>query len=307
MYGLTKVDKLIIEMARDNVSGASDLVRKAVEIFVAVAEDYKGSLDEYFEALVDVGRKVMMAQPSMAPMFNCVNDLLCTLEDVAMSLIRDFTKNWATAYLEELDKARKWVVENGVKLIPPGDTIMTFSHSSAVLRTLEDCRHKHISVYVSEGRPVNEGVTLAQALGKAGIETTLVVDAALPAYMKRVNKVIVGADAITEKGVVNKIGTRGLAMAAKIEKVPFYVAAERNKFVLSGFFTPKFTEHSPLEITHMRLKNVNVRNIYFDETPLDFIRGVITEEGVKSPDETMAYLKGRKVCSALLAEDIDMS
>jgi translation initiation factor 2B subunit (eIF-2B alpha/beta/delta family) len=240
-------------------------------------------------------------------MFNCVNDLLCTLEDVAMSLLRDFTKNWATAYLEELDKARKWVVENGVKIIAPGETIMTFSYSSAVLRLLEDCRHKHISVYVSEGRPINEGVSLAQALGKAGISATLVVDAALPAHLKRVNKVIVGADAITEKGVVNKVGTRGLAMAAHVENIPFYVAAERNKFVLSGFFTPKFTEHSPLEITHMRLKNVTVKNIYFDETPLKLIRGVITEGGVKTPEETMAYLKGRKVCSSLLVEDIDMS
>jgi translation initiation factor 2B subunit (eIF-2B alpha/beta/delta family) len=305
MYGLTRVDRLIIELARDNVSGASDLVRKAVDIFVAMADDYKGNMDLYFETLVDIGKKVMMAQPSMAPMFNCVNDLLVTLDEVAKSLLREFTKNWGKAYLEELGKARSWVIKNGTKIIAPGDTLMTYSHSSAVLGLLEECQGKNIEVYVSEGRPINEGVSLAQTLGRRGIQTTLVVDAALPMYMKRVDKVIVGADAITEKGVVNKIGTRGLAMVAKTENVPFYIAAERNKFVLSGFFTPKFTEHSPLEITHMRMKNVKVRNIYFDETPLDLVTGVITEEGVKTPDETMSYLKGRKICSALLVDDMD--
>lgn len=306
-YGLNRVDRSIIDLSHDNTSGASELVEKAVRCVVAFAEDFEGRPNDYYHELVSMGRKVIRAQPSMAPMFNCINDLLCTLEGMARGVMPKLTLDWAKAYLSELEKARRWVTKSGKKMIKPGETIMTFSYSSAVLRILKACKDRDITVVVSEGRPVNEGLTLAELLGRNDIPVTLMVDAALPSYIKRVDRVIVGADAVTEQGVVNKMGTRGIAQAAKYDDVPFYVAAERNKLVLSGFFRPLFDEHSPLEITHKRIPNVNVRNIYFDATPWDLVTGVISEEGLKTPDETMQYLKGRKICNDLLVEDLDMA
>ena len=121
MFGLNRVDRLIIELARDNMSGASDMVSKAVAVFVAFARDFDGPVKRYFPELVNVGKKIITAQPSMAPIFNCVNDLLCTLEGVAKSLMSEFTQNWAEAYLKELERAREWVIQNGRAIIEPGD------------------------------------------------------------------------------------------------------------------------------------------------------------------------------------------
>lgn len=306
-YGLNRVDKRIIELANDNTSGASELVEKAVGCFVAFAENFEGEPNDFYQQLVSIGRKVIRAQPSMAPMFNCVNDLLCTLEGMARGIMTKLTMDWAKAYMGEVQKARRWVTESAKRLIRPGETIMTYSYSSAILDIIKGCKDKDLSVIVSEGRPVNEGLRMAELLGREDIDVLLLVDAALPSHIKRADRVLVGADAMTEQGVVNKVGTRGVAQAAKYDNVPFLVAAERNKFVMSGYFRPRFDEHTPLEITHRRTPNVTVRNIYFDSTPWDLVTGVITEDGLKGPDECMEYLKGRKICNDLLVEDLDIT
>jgi translation initiation factor 2B subunit (eIF-2B alpha/beta/delta family) len=305
MFGLTKVDRLIIELSNDNTSGASQLVRKVVDIFLKVVEENDEETENLFKTLVSVGRKVIKAQPSMSPMFNCVNDLLCSLENVPPFLAKEAIRNWAKAYLAELDKARERVVDAASKALMAQDIIVTNSYSSLVLKLLTANAGKSFSVIISEGRPMNEGIKMAEALGLAGISTTLVVDAALPDAVSDADMVLVGADAITERGLVNKIGTRALALAAKADEVPFFVAAERNKFVLSAFFIPEFQEHTSLEVTHQRFENVKVKNVYFDETPLRLVSGFLTEDGVRTVEEVMGYLRGRRISKEMLVGESD--
>jgi translation initiation factor 2B subunit (eIF-2B alpha/beta/delta family) len=307
MFGLTPIDKLVIDLSRDNTSGASQLVRRAVGIFKAVAEEHDEGNEDYLRTVVSVGRKVIRAQPSMAPIFNCVNDLLCTLESVPPYLAKDATNNWADAYIVELDKARDRVVASSSKALMAQDIVITHSYSSLVLKFLTDNAKKSFSVIISEGRPMNEGMKMAEALGLAGIQTTLVVDAALPDAVQDADMVLVGADSVTERGLVNKVGTKALALAAKAEEVPFFVAAERNKFVLSAFFIPEIQENTPLEITHQRFNNVKVRNIYFDETPLRLVSGFLTEDGARTVEDVMGYLRGRKISKEILAGESDES
>ena len=301
MFGLTKVDKLIIDLSNDNTSGASELVRKVVSIFQTVAEEHNDEKGELLRAFIMASHKIIKAQPSMAPMFNCVNDLLCTLETVPPFLAREAVKGWSKGYLQELEKARTRVIAATSKAIKARDTVVTISYSSLVRDLLVANANKSLSVLVSESRPMNEGLKLAEALGQAGIQTTLVVDAALTEAVKDADMVLVGADAITERGVVNKIGTRALALEAKSEEVPFFVAAERNKFVLSAFFVPEYIDHTALEVTHQRFDNVKVRNIYFEETPLRKVTGFFTEDGVRTVEDIMGYLRGRKISKDLLA------
>jgi translation initiation factor 2B subunit (eIF-2B alpha/beta/delta family) len=301
MFGLTKVDKLIIDLSNNNTSGASELVRKAVSIFQTVAEEHDDEKGELQRALLMAGYKIIKAQPSMAPMFNCVNDMLVTLESVPAFLAKEAVKGWSKGYIAELDKARSRVISATSKVIKARDTIVTLSFSTLVRDLLIANANKSLSVIVSEGRPMNEGMKMAEALGHAGITTTLVVDAALPAAVKDADMVMVGADAITERGVVNKIGTRALALEAKSNEVPFFVAAERNKFVLSAFFVPEYLDHTSLEVTHQKFDNVKVRNIYFEETPLRKVTGFFTEDGVRTVEDIMGYLRGRKISKDLLA------
>jgi translation initiation factor 2B subunit (eIF-2B alpha/beta/delta family) len=301
MFGLTKVDKLIIDLSNNNTSGASELVRKVVSIFQTVAEEHDEQKGEVLRALIMAGHKIIKAQPSMAPMFNCVNDLLVTLEPVPPFLAKEAVKGWAKGYIAELEKARSRVIAATSKAIKARDTIVTISYSTLVRDLLVANAKKELSVIVSEARPMNEGMKMAEVLGLSGITTTLVVDAALTEAVKDADMVLVGADAITERGVVNKIGTRSLALEAKANEVPFFVAAERNKYVLSAFFIPEFVDHTSLEVTHIKYDNVKVRNIYFEETPLRKVTGFFTEDGVRTVEDIMGYLRGRKISKDLLA------
>jgi methylthioribose-1-phosphate isomerase len=105
-----------------------------------------------------------------------------------------------------------------------------------------------------------------------------------------VQRVIVGADRITTKYVANKVGTYLIALAAKANHVPFYVAAPSSTFDLRNESSEvKIEERDAKEITHIARqrivpRGVPVYNPAFDLTPLELVHGFITEKGVIAPD-----------------------
>ena len=130
------------------------------------------------------------------------------------------------------------------------DVVVTLSSSSLVTRTLcekngSDKRHdrRRLKVVVSESRPLREGVDVAARFAsEGGHDVTLVTDAALGSELLRMKKqscgdssspisviVLVGADAIDDGDVVNKVGTRMLALAAREAGVPFFLVSTSDK------------------------------------------------------------------------------
>jgi methylthioribose-1-phosphate isomerase len=102
-----------------------------------------------------------------------------------------------------------------------------------------------------------------------------------------VGAVVVGADRIAANGdTANKIGTYGIAVLAKENNVPFYVAAPISTIDLSlasGDQIP-IEERSPAEVTHSAgvrtAPDVRAAHIAFDVTPHRYITAIITENGV---------------------------
>ncbi|MYE23110.1 MAG: S-methyl-5-thioribose-1-phosphate isomerase, partial [Gammaproteobacteria bacterium] len=143
-------------------------------------------------------------------------------------------------------------------------------------------------VFVDETRPVLQGARLtAWELGAAGIDCTLICDGAAAHLMglDQVDLVIVGTDRVTANGdVVNKIGTRALAIAAHWHDVPFYVACPASTFDSA---TPTgadvaIEERGGEELTASipTPAEVRVRNPAFDVTPTELVTGYITERGL---------------------------
>ena len=108
---------------------------------------------------------------------------------------------------------------------------------------------------------------------------------------QKVDAVVVGADRITARGdAANKIGTYGLAVAAKYHGVPFYVAAPSSTFdmqLVDGADIP-IEERAATEVIKpygqiLAPDGVNVYNPAFDVTPAELITGLITEKGVITP------------------------
>jgi methylthioribose-1-phosphate isomerase len=113
---------------------------------------------------------------------------------------------------------------------------------------------------------------------------------------------VVGADRIAANGdVANKIGTYSVAVLAKENNVPFYVAAPISTFDLtlaSGDKIP-IEQRTAVEVTHVfgvavAPSDIRVENPAFDVTPARYVTAIITEHGVaRTPYEESLKRLGR--------------
>jgi methylthioribose-1-phosphate isomerase len=149
---------------------------------------------------------------------------------------------------------------------------------------------KKIHVLVPETRPYLQGARLtAWELHKGGIPLTLITDNMVGHFLKagKVGAVVTGADRIAANGdTANKIGTYQIAVLAKENNVPFYIAAPVSTFDLSipdGEHIP-IEERSAVEVTHFQgvriAPDVHAAHPAFDVTPARYISAIFTERGV---------------------------
>lgn len=198
--------------------------------------------------------------------------------------------------IRQLNEFTKKIAKNGSKLIKNNYRIMTHCHSGEALAVIKQTwkSDKKISVIATETDPLEQGVKTAKELAKMKIPVTLITDNAVGYFMRDVDCVLVGADALRVDGVVNKIGTSLLALAAKKYKKPFYVAANSLKFDKRKKFV---IEERPVkevyqELLHPgKLKGIKLRNPAFDITSWKYITAVITEKGIFKSREILGVLK----------------
>jgi methylthioribose-1-phosphate isomerase len=208
---------------------------------------------------------------------------------------------------------------NGAPLVPDGKTVLTHCNAGAlatagygtalgVIRAAVAAGRK-IDVFADETRPFLQGARLtAWELAHDGIPVTVITDNMAGYFLKsgRIGCVVVGADRIAANGdVANKIGTYSVAVLAKENNVPFYVAAPISTLDLtlaSGDQIP-IEQRPASEVTHLAgiqvtPDGVAVENPAFDVTPSRYVTAIITERGVaQAPyEESLANLSsGRPV------------
>src|SRR3954447_26579500 len=205
----------------------------------------------------------------------------------------------------------------GAPLVPDGKTVLTHCNAGAlatagfgtalgVVRAAVR-EGKKIDVFADETRPFLQGARLtAWDLQRDGIETTLITDNMAGHFLKsgRIGCVVVGADRIAGNGdVANKVGTYGLAVLAKENNVPFYVAAPISTLDLtleSGDSIP-IEERAGREVTHIQgfqiaPQGINVANPAFDVTPNRYVTAIITQRGVARAPFTEAL---KSLCAQL--------
>jgi methylthioribose-1-phosphate isomerase len=164
---------------------------------------------------------------------------------------------------------------------------------------------RKLHVLVPETRPYLQGARLtAWELHRAGIPLTVITDNMVGHFLKtgKVGAIVTGADRIAANGdTANKIGTYSMAVLAKENNIPFYIAAPISTFdmsIASGEQIP-IEERSSAEVTHIqgvRIAPADVAAAHpaFDVTPNRYIAAIFTERGVaKSPyTESLARLAG---------------
>ena len=169
---------------------------------------------------------------------------------------------------------------------------------------------RKIHVLVPETRPYLQGARLtAWELHKGGIPLTLITDNMVGHFLKtgNVGAVVTGADRIAANGdTANKIGTYQMAVLAKENNVPFYIAAPVSTFDLSipsGDHIP-IEERSSDEVTQIKgiriAPDVHAAHPAFDVTPNKYITAIFTERGVaRAPyTESLRTLASAQIATA---------
>ncbi len=285
------------------IRGAGKIARYGAKALLIAAEKFNGNdVTQFIEYMNEVAEYVKSARPTAISLPNAVSYVMYRLRRKTFTSLdeaRELVIKAAKEFINYSEEAVKKIGELGARRIEHGDTLMTHCHSTAAVSVIVTAHKqgKVDKVYVKETRPAFQGLITAKVLSDEGIDVILIPDSSVRYYMKKVDKVVVGADTVVANGaVVNKIGTSLVALAAKEARVRFYVASETYKFspyTVVGELVP-IEVRDPREIVEEEwLKenpNVSVFNPVFDVTPPEYIDAIITEKGIIPPQAAILIL-----------------
>ncbi len=285
------------------IRGAPDIgVAAAYGLVVGAQQIEAGSRDQFLAKLKPVSEALASSRPTAVNLFWALERMDRAAqggEDVAQ--IRAALLAEAESIDAENDAANRRLSEFGAELIQDGFTILTHCNAGSLatagygtaLGVIKMAREqgKNVDVYADETRPLLQGARLTTwELIQDRIPVTLITDSMAGHFMKKgvIDCVIVGADRIAANGdVANKIGTYSVAVLARENGIPFYVAAPVSTidFSLASGDDIPIEERSPHEVTHvlgMRIapEGVSAANPAFDVTPHRYVTAIITEAGV---------------------------
>jgi methylthioribose-1-phosphate isomerase len=286
----------------------SMVIRGAPAIGVAAAMGVAIGMqknDGDFRTLLDrICNTLAATRPTAVNLFWAIDRmkrLALSLEGQPIADIRQRLIEEALRVREEDIEINRAIGGHGAPLVPDGKHVLTHCNAGAlatagygtalgVIRAAVESGKK-IGVFADETRPFLQGARLtAWELQQDGIETTLITDNMAGYFLRqgRIGCVVVGADRIARNGdVANKIGTYSVAVLAKENGVPFYVAAPISTLDLSltsGDQIP-IEQRPAAEVTHVfgvgvAPPGIQVENPAFDVTPNRYVTAIITEKGV---------------------------
>lgn len=236
----------VAKIAKDNIHGASYLLKEATKILI----HHCGG-----EEIREIASALINAQPWMAPIYN-----------VAMLAIQHPTNCdvLIKEFLAKEQEERKTLVQKGADLIQDGDRIVTHSFSSIVFDIIKlASQKKKFSLLCSESRPKLEGIELAREAQRYGIDVEVAIDAAIPFLLRKSDKIFFGADGIGDFGLVHKIGSYPIALAADKVGISCFAFATTSRIWPKGYRLPSQPKKPCTEIA----SDLPCINYYFDITP----------------------------------------
>jgi methylthioribose-1-phosphate isomerase len=291
----------VADAIRNMIIRGAPAIGVAAAMGVALGALYSTDLDADMPVICET---LAQTRPTAVNLFWAIDrmrNLYSSIRDRALDEIRDRLVAEAILVRSEDIAINQAIGRHGAPLVPDGKTVLTHCNAGAlatagfgtalgVIRAAVQAGKK-IDVFADETRPFLQGARLtAWELQRDGIETTLITDNMAGHFLHsgRIGCVVVGADRIAANGdVANKIGTYSVAVLAKENGVPFYVAAPISTLDLtlqSGAQIP-IEERNAREVTHVQNvhvapEGIGVANPAFDVTPNRYVTAIITERGV---------------------------
>lgn len=309
-----EVAKAIREMV---IRGAPAIgVAAAMGVALGVQKSSAKTIDELKPEFQEICDTLAKTRPTAVDLFWALERMNKRFQELLQSnsdlnaIRRGLVAEAQEIHLEKLatDEA---IGRFGADFMPKEGQVMTQCNAGAlatagigtalgVIRVACQQGHK-LHVLVPETRPYLQGARLtAWELHRGGIPLTLITDNMVGHFLKtgKVGAVVTGADRIAANGdTANKIGTYQIAVLAKENNVPFYIAAPISTFDLSipdGEHIP-IEERTAAEVTHIQgvriAPDVHAAHPAFDVTPNRYIRAIFTERGVATAPYTESLRK----------------
>jgi methylthioribose-1-phosphate isomerase len=303
---ICKDDKAVIRAIRGMVIRGAPAIGVAAAMGLALgSEAIRANTYNAFERRFrEMAGRMVKARPTAVNLRWAVERMIFLVEQMAgrdPEEIRIALREESERILAEDIEINRKIGEHGQRIVPKRATILTHCNAGSlatggygtalgVIRAAHEAGKK-IEVIADETRPWLQGLRLtAFELMEDGIPVTVIADSAAGSLMRqgKVDLVITGADRIAVNGdVANKIGTYQVAVLAKENKIPFYVAAPLSTIDLrikSGDRIP-VEERDPSEVSHFQNIRVGPRGVKaynpaFDVTPGRYVTGIITEKGI---------------------------
>jgi len=266
----------------------------------------KLNLEDLFEKLKEAREIIFQSRATEPAMRNGLNYILNQIEknkeSLSMDQILELISHCKDEYKAMMENSKKKIAEIGARRIPDVESdddfiIMTHCHSSVVNGIFLEAKRQgknNFKVIVTETQPRLQGRKTATKLLKNGIDVIHVVDSAMRWVVNHheVDVIIIGADSITSEGtVLNKIGSRLLALVAHEEHVPFYVASPLLKYNPETSFgiLEKIEMRNPNEVWEKAPEGIKILNPAFETVSRRYIDGLITEAGIFASSHVHNY------------------
>ncbi len=156
-------------------------------------------------------------------------------------------------------------------------------------------------VLLSESRPAYDGRPQALALLESGLAVEYSIDMALFERLPEADVVVVGADAVFPDHLINKLGTHALAQLAQLQGIPCFSLCAANKFLPAAATALwRIVDHPGAEVWPTAPNGLCISNRYFDATPLALLSGIVSDQGIYTPETLRLLLQQRELSTALL-------
>jgi ribose 1,5-bisphosphate isomerase len=210
-------------------------------------------------------------------------------EPMLLNVLHRMEKQPYDELINHFSEAQDKINKNVLKLVSSNDILFTHCHSTNVIKSLIFAKHhkKNFQVYTTETRPLYQGRRTSKELNRAGIRVTQFVDSAMATFIEKENKkdkffstkIFLGADAILEKGIINKVGSKAIAQIAYNNKIPVYIIADSWKYSPKDFPLEERNFHEVWK-NIPRNSHIKVRNPAFEFVPKKYIKAVVTDLGI---------------------------
>jgi len=265
----------------------NNICRKIKEIKIQGATDVaRAALKAYYLIPSEKSKKILLSLRPTEPMLSHIIDLAGNIPKEKILL----------HFSESQNKINSEVF----KLIKNNSVIFTHCHSSNVVNSLiyAHKKGKIFEVYNTETRPLFQGRKTAKELSRAGINVTQFVDSAVRIALsdaqgkeektRKVNLVLLGADALLNDSVINKVGSGMISEIAHDEKIPVYIIADSWKYAHKSI---KLEQRNFKEIWNSQKNKIHMKNPAFEAIPKKYISGIISEFGLMSYESFLKRVK----------------